>query len=395
MAKTYLRLDTRRALKDGKYPIVLVVGYGRNMYISTDVSSAPDDWDENAQLFTGKGAKAVNAVLKTMLATTVSRILELRENGTFDKLDNKQLKAMLQNPDADTAAPNVAGKSVGDMFAAVMAAKSKRTAEIYASTMVRLRSYCDVDKLNFESINKLWLDGFVGSMSELSPNTKSIHLRNLRAVINYAIDCDVTANYPFRRYKMPVQTSRKRSLGVEVLRNLAALPLGHNGVYRDLFMLTFFLIGINFVDLCGLARVDGGRVEYIRAKTHKPYSVKVEPEAQVIIERLRGRGQLLMMLDNHKDYRSYYRQLRRGLEAVRSAYNLAHPDAAIDELTTYWARHSWATVAASLDIPKETIAAALGHEMGNSVTAIYIDFDRRKVDEANRRVIDWVLYEKK
>ena len=49
------------------------------------------------------------------------------------------------------------------------------------------------------------------------------------------------------------------------------------------------------------------------------------------------------------------------------------------------------SAAASLDIPKETIAAALGHG-GNTVTDIYIDFDRRKVDEANRRVLDWVLY---
>jgi integrase len=64
------------------------------------------------------------------------------------------------------------------------------------------------------------------------------------------------------------------------------------------------------------------------------------------------------------------------------------------ELTTYWARHTWATIAASLDIPKETIAAALGHG-GNTVTDIYIDFDQRKVDDANRRVIDYVLYDKR
>lgn len=61
------------------------------------------------------------------------------------------------------------------------------------------------------------------------------------------------------------------------------------------------------------------------------------------------------------------------------------------KISTYWARHTWATIAASLDIPKETIAAALGHG-GNTVTDIYIDFDRRKIEAANRRVIDWVLY---
>ena len=65
------------------------------------------------------------------------------------------------------------------------------------------------------------------------------------------------------------------------------------------------------------------------------------------------------------------------------------------DITTYWARHSWATIAASLDIPNETIAAALGHTYGNRITAIYIDFDMKKVDDANRKVIDWVLYGKK
>ena len=59
-------------------------------------------------------------------------------------------------------------------------------------------------------------------------------------------------------------------------------------------------------------------------------------------------------------------------------------------LTTYWARHTWATIASELDIPKETIAAALGHG-GNSVTDIYINFDKKKIDVANRKVIDYVV----
>ena len=64
------------------------------------------------------------------------------------------------------------------------------------------------------------------------------------------------------------------------------------------------------------------------------------------------------------------------------------------KLTTYYARHSWASIASSLDIPVETISAGLGHEYGNKITAIYINYDNRKVDIANRKVIDWVLYGK-
>lgn len=60
-----------------------------------------------------------------------------------------------------------------------------------------------------------------------------------------------------------------------------------------------------------------------------------------------------------------------------------------DDVSPYWARHTWATIAAELEIPKETIAAALGHG-GNSVTDIYINFNQKKIDDANRRVIDYV-----
>lgn len=65
------------------------------------------------------------------------------------------------------------------------------------------------------------------------------------------------------------------------------------------------------------------------------------------------------------------------------------------KVTTYWRSHSWATYAADLDIPKDTISEALGHEHGSRVTGIYINYDQRKVDEANRQVLDWVLYGKK
>lgn len=63
-------------------------------------------------------------------------------------------------------------------------------------------------------------------------------------------------------------------------------------------------------------------------------------------------------------------------------------------LTAYWARHSWATIAASLDIQEDTIALALGHSSAHTTTAIYIQRDLRKVDAANRRVIDFVLNKK-
>ena len=64
------------------------------------------------------------------------------------------------------------------------------------------------------------------------------------------------------------------------------------------------------------------------------------------------------------------------------------------ELSTYWARHSWATIARSIGVSIDDIALSLGHGDGHDLTRIYLDEDLQKVDEANRRVLDWVLYGK-
>lgn len=97
----------------------------------------------------------------------------------------------------------------------------------------------------------------------------------------------------------------------------------------------------------------------------------------------------------YPDYLEFLRHMNRELKHIgpytregrggKKVYQPLFPD-----ISQYWCRHTWATMAAELDIPKETIAAGLGHG-GNTVTDIYIRFDLRKVDEANRRVIDYVL----
>ena len=108
-----------------------------------------------------------------------------------------------------------------------------------------------------------------------------------------------------------------------------------------------------------------------------------------------GENYLLGIMDRYKSHEDYMRRINRALQTIgnNSISNRGKKiyDPMFPHITTYWARHTWATIAASLDIPKETIAAGLGHG-GNTVTDIYIDFDRKKVDEANRRVIDWVYY---
>lgn len=85
MAKSKLRLDTRRKLKDGTYPVQIAVGYGSNLYLATGIFLSAEDWDAATCRATGKSAKRINSVLDTLLTRVANRILELRENGKQSK----------------------------------------------------------------------------------------------------------------------------------------------------------------------------------------------------------------------------------------------------------------------------------------------------------------------
>lgn len=408
MKTTELFLDTRRQLNDGTYPIMIKVGYGSNLYLPTRFYARREDWDAVAQRVTARNSGLINGAITSMLSAVVVRLIELRSTGVFERLNRAQLKALLTDLTADAskvAPPST--ESVGAVFERLIATKSPGNAKVLQGTLDKLAGYCDVFNLSFNDVNRSWLLDFQAHFSHLAVNSLSIHLRNIRAVFNYAIDEEITSNYPFRKFKIRNEETEKRALPIESMRFYAAAE-GLNEFYReyrDMFMLIFYLVGINMVDLSRLRHENyrQGRINYRRAKTGKLYSIKVEPEAAEIIERYRGESHLLRCFDRYGYYKDYLHRIndamkrlgplvptppeRRRRGVARVTMQPIEP-----EVTTYWARHSWATYAADLDIPKDTISEALGHEYGCRTTGIYIKFSRDKIDAANRRVIDWVLY---
>lgn len=225
---------------------------------------------------------------------------------------------------------------------------------------------------------------------EYSLGTVGNYMNTIHAVIREAIRDEIIDRDPFMKLdKLPRSPKRRRSLPVETLRELfAAKPrLKSAAVALDVFRLSFMLIGINTVDLLSLSGVVDGRVNYERHKTRKPYSIKVEPEALEIISRYKSdkRGQLLTFADRWTARNSACKAITKALRRISGR----------KDITLYWARHSWATIAYSIGIPKDVISQALGHSFGVAVTDVYIDYDNDKVDAANRKVLDWVLYGKR
>lgn len=318
-------------------------------------------------------------------------IQHIRFNTPFEV--KARIEADINGINSDTGSFYTAFKTFADL-------KIKdSTRKLYLFSLKRISDFDDkVKHKRFEDITQEWLLSFKKYMSQTSTSVNGInvHLRNIRTVFNYAIDEKITEFYPFRRFPItPVETA-KRDLSIEELRTLLNYPVEpYLQRYVDIFFLNFYLIGINMTDLCHAMPSDirNGRLMYERDKTGRHYSIKIEPEASDILDRYKGKEYLLNILDDYKDYHDFLQRMNKNLKRIGPVTLLPHGKKVIEplfpKLSTYWARHTWATLAHTLGVSKDIIALALGHGK-RDVTDTYIHYDIRKIDEANRLVIDWL-----
>lgn len=396
MATVKFYLDKRRQKKDGTYPIKLNVFHNKQIMIATQLSASEKEWNGNEYSVRAQNYKPRNIVARGIINKAETVIFTLEQQEKLKSTTDKALKKLIEDAISSKVENQKTFLYYLDEF--VSKKTNQGTKSIYTTTRNKIEeydSYC-----TFESMDKSWLENFETWMAKtMKVNAYAIHLRNIRSVFNYAIDEEYTTLYPFRRFSIKKEETRKRSLTAEQLRLLRDYPCEEYQIrYRDMFMLMFYLIGVNAADLFNAkhSALVNGRFEYKRAKTGKLYSIKVEPEAQAIIEKYKGKDYLLNIMDEYGNYKDFLHRMGIGLKQIgetdrkglggKKSRNPLFPD-----LSSYWARHTWATVAAELDVPKEVIAHALGHSWANSTTTdIYIRFDMKKVDEANRKVIDYV-----
>lgn len=405
MASVKLYLDIRSPRQNGTFPLKLAVTHKKFFLINLKVYFAREEWEREAIIHDNgevllPNRKADVAYINQRLSQARTILYQLAALGKLNKISDKELKEIIENNDIATIgeAKPILFKDRYEAYTSNMA--KQNTFGTFVRMYNKVAAFSDIDSLTFEQMNVSWMkdfDAFLsGKNQNLSPNTRGIYLRNIRAIFNDAIDRDLIPMnlYPFRKFKIPKQATVKRSLTAKELVVLRDYPCDlYLEKYRDVFMLLFYLRGINTIDLAGLTEIVNGRIEYRRSKTGRLYSVEVLPEAQAIINKYRGTEHLLSFFDNRANYRDFTLRMNKSLKKLGKVEIGKRGKKTITpifpKISTYWARHTWATIAADLDIPKETIAAALGHG-GNTVTDIYIDFDQKKVDEANRKIIAYL-----
>lgn len=397
MANEKIILDKRRAKADGSFPVKIYLRHRREIMLATGIDARDENFVNGSLTRGERDYKSKNSRLSMLLSSVVREMVSLEASGALSGMDDKALKKRLSLIIDGSGEMEEKRNFLTYLDEFVSLKTNKGTIACYTTTRNKLLEF-DPD-CDFETMDRKWIASFEKWMaSNMKINAYSIHLRNIRAVFNYAIDEGYTNLYPFRKYRIKKEETRKRSLSVEQLRRLLDFPCEEYQVkYRDMFLLDFLLIGMNIGNLLTLKRENlvNGRLEYYRNKTNKLISVKVEPEAMAIIERYAGRDYLLDVMDTYSDYRYFVKRMNNALkdigETTRSGLGGKKSRKPLfPDISSYWARHTWATLAAELDIPKETISAALSHSEGDT-TSIYIRFNYKKVDEANRKVIDYVF----
>lgn len=228
----------------------------------------------------------------------------------------------------------------------------------------------------------------------LTPNTISFYMRNLRALYNRAVEQGrVRQKFPFRHVYTGVDKTMKRAVPARLVSRLRAIDLSLQpdlAYARDMFLFSFYTRGMSFVDMAFLRKSDlkDGMLIYRRKKTGQQLIIKWERPMQQIVERYASPTSPYLLpiircpgYGERRQYQSMAHYVNVKLRLLGQQLSFPLP------LTMYVARHSWATMARSKNVPLSTISQAMGHNSEHT-TRIYLSLlDTSQVDKANRLIL--------
>lgn len=277
------------------------------------------------------------------------------------------------------------------------------TASTYKSTLKSFSNFLDGKDVRIGRMDaslmeryEAWLQG-----RNLVRNTTSFYLRTLRTIYKQALDMGMTDGVDiFRHVYTGFDRTPKRAVSLQDIRAIRDINLNGNRVMefaRDMFMFSFYMRGMPFVDMAYLKKSDliGDRVVYFRKKTKQRLEVSWEPQMQEIIDKYvdvtDGRPYMLPIITSddipeRQQYLRAERSVNRNLKRIANILKMNIP------LTTYVARHTWASSAYRLNIPISVISECMGHD-SEKTTQIYLaSLDNATISMANRRILDKISY---
>lgn len=271
-----------------------------------------------------------------------------------------------------------------------------RTSETYRSALNSFKKFRQDEDIMLDRISAETMESYEAwhRSRGVTPNTISFYTRILRAVYNRAVEDDIIENRnPFRHVYTGVDKTVKRALPLTVIRKIKALGLTLTPTLdyaRDMFMLSFYLRGMSFIDMAFLRKTDlqNGYVRYRRRKTGQQLVIRWTKEMQQILDKYpENRSDYLLPIirnpgtNERCTYRNMSYNINHSLKRIATMAGIAIP------LTLYVARHSWASAARTKGIPLSVISEGMGHD-NESTTRIYLaSLDTSVVDRANSLIL--------
>lgn len=271
-----------------------------------------------------------------------------------------------------------------------------RTSETYRTTLnsfMKFRNDRDLlpDEINSDLMTEY--EAFL-KLNGVSMNSSSFYMRVLRVVYNRTVEKGLTEQKsPFKNVYTGIERTIKRAISFSIIKKIKELDLMFHpslDYARDMFLFSFYTRGMSFVDMAYLKKTDlkGEILSYRRKKTGQQLFVKWEKCMQAILDKYPANDTyyLLPIICNaEKNARSQYKNasclINRNLKNIGNELDISIP------LTMYVARHSWASIAKSKNIPITVISEGMGHD-SEQTTQIYLaSLDSSIVDKANSIIL--------
>ena len=389
-------LMKHKVLKNGEHPVALRISFNRrSKYFvlkneSKTLTSSLSKWDGGMGRYSR--ARDLNIVLNEYDVRSNKVFEKLKEvDFTFSKFEKLYFKSNLR-------------EAVDIYFDSIINSLKLEnrigTASVYLDTRNRVREFTKNSTIYFQDIDLKFIERFEKHLLENGNKVTStgIYLRTFRALINKAIKDGLLdeSSYPFKNFSIKSGTTRKRALSKDSIKRLLGYKAKKGSrQFHSLNYFTFSYLarGINLKDMANLTWKDNlveNKIVYVRAKTEKTKSspeaivIKVEEPIAKILNKYPKRTHYIFPImeegitESAKRYRikATLKKISKDITAI--ATELKIPEA--DDITFYWARHTYATVLKRSGVSIAIISEALGHE-SEKTTQVYLDkFDNDTLD---------------
>ena len=266
----------------------------------------------------------------------------------------------------------------------------------YQSSLNSLNRFLECRLLTFDDIDASQMLSYESYLKKqgLCSNTTSFYMRNLRAIYNQAVKQGLTPqNHPFSTVYTGIAKTVKRAVNAKEFQQIKSVTLPPNSfaaLSRDIFLFSFYTCGMSLIDIANLKKTDlqGEYLIYCRQKTGQQIRIHWEPCMQELVNKYHKDDSPYLFsliacpgIDEERQYQNRIHLINHHLKKLGEELGLS------SKLTSYVARHSWASIAKSQNVPVAAISEAMGHT-SERTTRIYLKwFDNTLVDNANQKVL--------